>query len=187
MAYKQHFIEWFSGKSLPSYWTGAGTGSTSMSDSVDGGLQVTTGTGAYNEYAIDFNTIRQYAHDGSVLIAVAKLSSTASAIYDVALWGTTGGFARVFYDSTTDTYFELSTYDGTTSTSTASSIAIDTAWHVHKIETGASDIKLTIDGVLQVTKTTNRPTTKMEPFVRATTRTTAAKTISVRYMECYNT
>ena len=58
MAYKQHFIEWFSGKQLPSYWTKvdiSGTNTFAMVDSVDGGFQITSGSGAYNRASIWFN------------------------------------------------------------------------------------------------------------------------------------
>ena len=78
MAYKQHFIEWFSGKQLPSYWTSTqfyGNGSDAMSDEIDGGYKITGGTvGGSQSQIIGFNDKCQFSHTGSEVNTVIKMS-----------------------------------------------------------------------------------------------------------------
>ena len=81
----QHFVEWFSGKQLPSYWdytdrnssnhTGSG-----MSDSIDGGhiLQGNSSGGSAQQTILSFMDKKQFSNTGSVCIAVAKLGATGT-------------------------------------------------------------------------------------------------------------
>ena len=73
MAYKQHFIEWFSGKSLPSYW--GSTGTVAMSDEVDGGLKLSNsgGTNGKLGFGVTTDTGAVYSHTGCKMISVAKV------------------------------------------------------------------------------------------------------------------
>ena len=83
MAYKQHFIEWLSGKQLPSYWNYHdinGTGTKGMSDSVDGGYFIKSSGGNATHSKIDFNDKRQYSHEGSSVNWVHKTSRTDNGV-----------------------------------------------------------------------------------------------------------
>jgi len=194
MVYKQHLVEWFSGKQLPSYWTKvdiAGTNTFAMVDSVDGGFQITSGSGAYNRASIWFNGKNQYAHDGSTVIAVSKFDNSANRTFvglsDIAdIAGVNDNFAT-FSMLTTNTYFSLRTGDDTTQTLTETDITLDTSYHCSKVECGSSDIKLTLDGQLKATKTTNRPIAKMCPTFHMGTLNSSTAISSIRYMEAYNT
>jgi len=196
MAYKQHFIEWFSGKQLPSYWgtgnTGSG-GSGAMTDEVDGGYKMSS---AYNNSlnGIHFSDKRQYSPTGSVCIVVLK-RQTATSSNDAVR----GGFVNTFagttnyayvQDNETATYKTLKTADGSTAYSANSTVAVDTAWHNYKIELKSSTIDWSIDGTVQTT-VSNVPqsSTKLQPMSAGGNLTSANGTPEgrIRYMECYNT
>ncbi len=181
----QRVVETFSGSVLNERWTGTGTGSAPMDDSIDGGCIITTGALTINEFRIDFNDIEQYDFEDSVVIGVVKIASISDRIMEFGFRAVTS-FARVLFDTNVGTVFQLSTFDGTTFSATDSSITADTVYHTHKIETGSANTLLTIDGVLEVTKSTNRPIAKMQPFAKATTRTNAVKTTNILYCEAYN-
>ena len=173
---KQRFVEWFSGKQLPSYWTlqnNTALPTVAMQDSVDGGLLMTnTGTGTGG--SITFNNKRQYGGSRNCT-CIMVLKSTG---------GNTGltyaGFDRNGYPSSSassnstaviemgaSTYFNLVvTNAGSGWNRTATSIATaDADWHNVKIDVKASDVDLTIDGTLEATRTGVRPTTTMQPCV----------------------
>ena len=198
MAYKQHFIEWFSGKQLPSYWTQRniiGTGTFAMVDEVDGGFKISHDSAVNDSSQIDFGNIRQYAEDGSVYIGVVKKSSTGGS--DVAVYhGFTGNITGTGMQSAMvedSSYGDAVLRTGGVSASstqpqTSPTINTGTAWHTHQITCGSANVKLNIDGVLKVTKTSDPPTIPMQPFAKSyNTASTGADSIQVRYMECYNT
>jgi len=193
---KQHFWDWFSGDDLKSIWTlenHSGTGSGAMADSVDGGYSVTSGTNANERTGIHFNQIHPWAHDGSVLIGVIKPTTGTNNLITLGLdendEPSPGTEDLVIYrDDTNDSFSKISTADGTTKTSIFTDISSGgTSWIGVKIELNGSNAKLTLDGTLKATKTTNLPLQKMQPIFLNMTRTTAARTGSIRYMECYNT
>ena len=78
------------------------------------------------------------------------------------------------------------TSDGSSHSRTplASATAMGSGFRVGKVECGSANIKLSVDGVLEVTKTTNSPSAKLQPKFSVYGNT---KTASVRYMEAYNT
>ena len=85
-------------------------------------------------------------------------------------------------------YKSLETKDGSTASLTASSIALSQNAFTYDIEGTSSNVKLGINGNLEVTKTTNRPTAACQPFLYIQSRSTAAvKDYNVRYVECFNT
>ena len=196
MAYKQHFIEWFSGKSLPSYWSQentAGTGTFAMVDAVDEGFSITTTSGTSNRNAITFNQVDQFAHDGSVFIAVARRVTSANAGLNLGFSqdddftiASGQSWAVINEDTATGTHKALQTRDGSSHSQTLSSVPIDTSWTNYKL-TLSSDAKLYIDGSLEITKTTNLPTVKLQPAVRSISRAANISEIRIRYCEVYNT
>ena len=195
MAYKQHFIEWFSGKQLPSYWTFTnvtGTGSGAMADSVNGGYVITSGATTGDRQQINFNNKRQYEPTGSVIIGVCQRISATSAqskfgLYNLGLVDTTETDRAYVENSTSQTNYRLATGDNSTASSTTTDIPNDETVRSHKIECGSANIKLTIDGVLKITKTTNRPTLKLQPVYHSRCIATGARQAMIRYCEAYNT
>jgi len=192
---KTHFVEWFSGSALDSIWTiinlnGSG-GSSGMSDTIDGGFFLTTQTTAAHLKAITCNDIKHYAHDSSVFIGIIKTTSTAGqtaftgCVADDAF---SNSFALIGQDtgqSTTD--FVIRTDDGSAESSTAATFALDTIFHNHKVELTSSNNLYTIDGGLEVTKTSNRPTTSLQPLGEVQRLSGGARTAHIRYLEAYST
>ena len=79
---KQHFIEWFSGKQIPSYWTlqnNSALPTVAMQDSVGGGLLMTnTGTGYGG--SITFNNKRHYGGSSNCTCIMVLKNTTLNGI-----------------------------------------------------------------------------------------------------------
>jgi len=157
-----------------------------MNDVLDGGFKITTGTSDNNESAINHNAKRHYDETSSAIILVASAIANSRFRGGFTENNTMGGAFALVEKDADDTNYQLATDDGTTETSTASDIPIDTSYHVHKIICASADIKLNIDGVLKVTKTTNRPDFKLQPYFTVKARSAGAKTGNIRYLEVYS-
>tara|TARA_R110000803_G_scaffold178699_1_gene241119 strand:- start:649 stop:1233 length:585 start_codon:yes stop_codon:yes gene_type:complete len=194
MAYKQHFVEWFSGKQIPSYWTltddlSGSAGSVSMVDAVDGGVKVTAAAVAGSQATnISFNDKRQYSKDGSVMIFVAKRDSETG-LFDCGFTSSKMIANNWSYvrNRQTNTYYDLSSSDGSTS-QVSSDVPTDASWHTHKIELNGANQLLSIDGSLKVTKSSDYPTLDQQPLIRVHNLGNASGVpVYCRYVECYNT
>ena len=143
--------------------------------------------------AMNKNDINQYAHNGSVLIAVVKLNVTANIASETGLVESRTNSGKNMasfgvHTALNSSFFIIDSGDNTpTRTQTATDVSLDTSWHNYKMELDGTDIKLTIDGVLKATKTTNIPTVALQPYNFSQTQTAGAKSSAIRYMECYNT
>ena len=180
MAYKQHFVEWFSGKQLPSYWTQVGTGTPSMLDSVDGGFQYVTSSG---DSFMAFNDKKQYAPDGCVMICAGRRTAGTEMRFGFRGHNTTSNNECAYVkNGTGSTNIVLRTGHASGDSDTQGSVTADTTAKAFKIECGSANIKLTINGVLDITKTTNRPTVRLQPIAGCYNGTS-----SYNYMEVYNT
>ena len=197
---KQHFVEWFCGNTLRTDTWGTtnvqGSGTFSMVNSVDGGFSVKAGTSNNDETELDFggsgSEVRPYSHTGSVCIFVTKAIDSGN-----GYWTNNVGFTNTvglgndyacMQNQDSDPYFSLISKD-TSFNRGNSSVSIDNDWHCFKLECTSTHLKLTIDGVLEVNKTANRPTAKLMPVFNVQTQ--AADDDGgeghIRYMECYNT
>ena len=194
---KQHFWEYFSGATLNSRWTQSevdAPASFAMMDGVDEGFKVSADGGANNEGMINFNNTRQYEETGSVSIGVVKATDIVSVNSYSGMSGHITGVSAgngylvdssLLWVNSNNTNFALITGHATVSNSTEGSVALNTNWQSIKIENGASDTKLSINGVLDVTKdSTYKPTIPMQPVTGAFGN---GKSIQVRYCEAYNT
>jgi hypothetical protein len=196
---KQHFVEWFSGKQLPSYWTETdigGGGTVAMNDAVDGGLTLTSGTSIGDTVHITFNNKRQYDDDNCIMVAVCNAETSNSNLgvgfdSDTAKdYNGTGSFSFSILEwRVALTNLSLKTADGTTPSRTASDIPFDTnVYRSVKITNTASNCNLTLDGVSKVDRTSLLPTTNMQPrFSSQLATNTGAQIAHIRFMECYNT
>ena len=192
---KQHFVEWFSGKDIDSIWTKrsvTGVPTFAMDDVVDGGFKITTAATSLSQGIIDFNNIRHYSNIGSILLGVSKtVFGQAAGSQHIGFAGTTGSdpINSAHVHSNADIEFMIRTKDATTASNTSFTTAFDEAFHGWKVEVRASDVLGFIDGVQEVTKTTNLPTTKMMPFAGVNTgsATPSADTFNIRYLEAFNT
>tara|TARA_R110002074_G_scaffold200603_2_gene368496 strand:- start:98 stop:853 length:756 start_codon:yes stop_codon:yes gene_type:complete len=189
---KQQFVEWFSGKQLPSYWTKSevnAPASFAMNNSVDGGFRITADGGALNEGMINFNNKRAFSKTGSVCIWVGRDVQTASytGYYGLAN-GITGndsdmGQLATVYNASANGVIALRT-GNTTKGNTESAITLDTNFHTYKIEMKTSSAEWSVDGVAQTTRTSTLPTLDLQPVAGVHGN---SKSIDVRYVECYNT
>jgi hypothetical protein len=197
---KQRVVENFSGDALDERWTvtiQTSTFTAPMSDSVDGGCVLTTGTGTNHGGSIQFNDIRQYAHDGSVFICVSKVSDISNIHqtprgFSSGIRGDSAGNDISVWSASTvssQSNFFLRTANGAGAQSeSASTVSKDTSWHSFKIENKASSVEGQIDGLTIITHSTNLPTVKMQPLVGIQNGSSGSSvTHSVRYVECYNT
>ena len=195
MAYKQHFIEWFSGKQLSSIWTVV-NGTAVMKDEVDGGIILSTLVQSNANTRVAFNDKKQFAHNGSVAIMVFKATDALSTSYtymgltdntNVGATANDNASIAIHPAVFTNNKYVLRTGDGSNSTGTDTSLAIDTNWHGHKIVLSSSKATNYIDGVLSVTKASNLPTEAMQPIAYCGTGNAQVHQAQIKYMECYNT
>ena len=194
---KQRFVETFSGSALDTdRWTAnnvAGTNTFAMVDGSDDGFKITTQAVSSAHGSITFDNIRQYAHNGSECIGVLKRNTGSVRSY-MGLSNNANATSTAFQmaiveDRTALANKGVSSSNGSSFTNTASSpaIPIDTAWTGYKLALDGTDIKLYINGVLGVTKSTTNPTVNMQPIVGARNEASTAGETQVRYLEAYNT
>tara|TARA_R110000824_G_scaffold400317_2_gene607573 strand:- start:642 stop:1259 length:618 start_codon:yes stop_codon:yes gene_type:complete len=189
---KQRFVENFSGSALDTdRWNLSGGGTAVMQNSVDGGLLIQSTTGSNNKTSINFNNINQYSHTGCVLIAVARQSNTTWYTGNVGMSNTAVNFATDIAEFETNnpfnTYVKARSADASTASATDTVMQSDQTWKNMKMELTSSNILYTSNGVLDVTKTTNRPTASLQPEVGAQQGSSKVGDQQIRYMECYNT
>lgn len=192
---KQRVVDNLDGDTLNERWTVThiGGGSTTMEDAIDDGFKITTGTTLNDSTRVQFGDIRQYAHNASVSICVMKTTTTATAETLVGFNAEVGSpinhfsFAgQITGISTTD--YVLLTGDDATSSGTEATFALDTIFHIHQVENGSANIKYSIDGVLEVTKESNRPIAKLQPILWKKTKLASTARIGhYRYYEAFNT
>ena len=196
MAYKQHFIEWFSGKQLPSYWhieQIVTTFTAPMADSVDGGLQMTTGSESTSPSGyLGFNDICQYDPTGFRFISTCKKGSDNNVGIKAGIGSEDGianpAHASMMVEGSLTTNRALQTKDGSTQTETSSDVPISQTEFAYDIVGNGSNNILSLNGVTKVTKTTNLPTLNCQPLLYIQSRSTSAvKTWNCKYVECYNT
>lgn len=190
---KTHFVEWFSGDALDSIWTYrdvSGTGSGAMNDAVDGGYSITSGASNPNSSMIDFNDINHYSNTGSVVIGVSKNNTATDYFHIVGFTEQVGSPAdtRISYNQDSTASFQiLYTSVNGSSTTTNTTLSLDQVFNKSKIELRASTAVLWVNDTLECISTSTLPDVALQPHFRQGTRTSAARTGSIRYMECYNT
>ena len=189
-------VETFSGDALDTdrWATTLVSGTVSMSDSVDGGVKLST-SGVNHKATISFGGKKQYAHDGSVFLTTFKFDSTqASTIQTMGLSDASTDSPRIsghntagFSDVVNQGVYYIEHGDGSGAViSTNSGVSVDTNWHVGKITLDGSNLITQIDGVaIGSTITTDLPTTRLQPIIHIDSGVT--KNLHINYMECYNT
>ena len=201
----QHFWEYFSGGSLNSRWTernglsGDGTVSTSyavMADEVNGGVKISSNTGTWGKTTLSFNSIRPFDATASVMIFNGRRTGHSvgyniTGLSDhVLIWDNAPQEVGI-KNYSEDSSYKVITSDGTNQSETDfnPTVAVDTSFHQFKIVNTSTSNSGYIDGVLGLSKTTNRPTGKVQPQMLAMTK--AAEQTSainqINYIEVYNT
>ena len=162
---RMRFVDNFSGNALDTnIWTYAtitGSPTSAMADSVDGGYQI-TGVANNNAAQLTFGGVNQFTNT-SVFIMVAK-KDQSDAMINGGLRSTSGStlhppssVAHVYNGAYTN--ITLVTGDASSASVADGGTAHDQAWHHYKIEmNGGLPTTMALDGVLEVTKSTNIPT-----------------------------
>ena len=190
---KQRFVENFSGDALDTdRWStvdNLNSNTYNMSDSVDGGFSILTNASASSDGAINFNSKRQYSHNGSVCISVVQattLTGGAEMYFGLnsAPYLASGSLKHVGGIRINAGAFFAQSNDGTTNSSVTTGVSKDASWHSFKTELDGTDLKAYVDGVLKVTKTTNMPGSAMQPGAEVYD---GSMELRIKYMEAYNT
>jgi len=197
---KLRFWEWFSGDVLNSFrWTVdqiAGSNTVQLSDTIDGGLEIITGTGDNNSASISFGgsgEANPFHHQGCVDIAVWEITNgttfhISSGFSRDFTYLSNGGTSYAGTNMDTDgTFAQTVTYDGTTQSGTDTDIRSNISKNIIKTECNTSDVTSTINYRLANTKATNSPINPMQPIFRMQTRSAATKTSKIYFKECFNT
>ncbi len=192
-----HFVEWFSGATLPSYWSileKAGSNTSGMSDEVDGGYFITTGTAGSSRRYIYFNNIDPFSNLNSVTDMVIRCTSNIESNMSSGLMSDPSAAEnrneiKMRQDVNFGIFFNLTTGSGSTETTTASAITADTIAHHFALIQTPSAAFLRADGQFAVTKTNNLSDTKMQPFFSMQKRTSnpGGKTGHITFLEAFNT
>jgi len=190
---KSWFVDWFDGDDLKAWWTKSdvvGTGTFAMDDAVDEGFKVTTGSSLNDHSGINLNNIHHYANDGAISISVWKADTTVNILVFTGLMdsisSTTTDAAVARADSVNSNFF-LRTADASTASNSDTSIALDANFHKHELELLSASALHKMDGILEVTKTNNLPTIKLQPQFNIFARGTGTKAGNIRFLEAYNT
>ncbi len=192
---KQRFWDYFDGDALGSRWTESdfsGSGSFGMTDLVNEGYRITTALVSNASSGINFNNIHQYDFQASAYIAEWRAVEGDQILVFSGLMdsqSSTGTDAIVTRLDVGETDYYLRSADATTPSNSATTISNDTNWHTHNFTINSTVARYWIDGNLEVAKTTNLPTVKLQPSFNSFSRTspTTATKARIRYMECYNT
>ena len=192
---KQRFVETFSGSGLDTdRWnvTTTGNGAATMSDEADGGLKITSDSGATGGIMINFNNIRQYSQTGSVCIFVGKRTSAS----DAQMLG--GLSSNTALNEDVASIKDYTGYAGNKQFATANNgswqtqdttVAKSTNYNSYKIELLSSSVTMSVDGLTEITNSTQVPDAPVQPFFYTSESAGAAsaKSAQIKYMECYNT
>ena len=196
MAYKQHFIEWFSGKQLPSYWDNESTGTYAMMDEVDGGFKITCANAGNANGRIHFNDKRQFDLTSSKFNSVAKkVDLDGSRTFYIGLShhnvigvDANNNYGFHYHAPNVSVYLNARSGNGSSTTNTSTGITMDTNFHALSAESTGTNTLHYVDGVLKVTNTETLPTGNGQPsFVTGQNNSGQTGSAQVRFYEAYNT
>ena len=93
------------------------------------------------------------------------------------------------YHQSVSAYVQGRSGDGTTTTDITSSLTMDTNFHAYKSESLGTKILYTMEGSLEISKTTNLAPGKGNPSIRVgmNPADSGGSTAQIRYLEAYNT
>ena len=204
---KQHFVDYFVGKSMNSdrWTTSNSSGSAGTWAMSDFGLQCTSGTGA-SQNEISFNGIKQYDSGGCSMITIAAaeydinhrhgfvgdhtVNDIPEHIYIMTGyegWSSDKAVPNVVHSQVQDTSVSSPTYV-TLKVGIQSSLAFNT----FKVEGKVSSAEGSVNGILggTITGTVLAANTKLQPMIRSKhgyTPPSVARKFWVKYCEAWNT
>ena len=191
---RMRFVENFSGDALDiNRWdtTLAGGGTVAMSDTVNGGVILSTNTTAGTSKAqIDFADVKPFGRTSSMVWTAIHSHSANGESYtgltSGAGFGTGQGIWSYVNTGWKTSNFDLYTVGASTGTWTNGTISGLTSNHTQKLELTGTAGNSYVDGVLNATSTTNLPSINMQPEIGLSSADTTNKTINVTYCEAWN-
>ncbi len=181
----------FLGDQLKDEWAVAGVGSAAVVDAQTGGIvRLTTGATDGNSYEINWGAIRTLRVLNQLTIEFrAKLNSITDLNVRLSLEFDATNFIQFFEDRPAAVgNWELRTRDGGALTTVDSGIALDTDYHIYRIECFPTDeIHFYIDDVETANSpiTTNIPNDAgdyLQPRIRIGTGEDVAKSMDIDYV-----
>jgi len=191
---KQHFVYNFVGAALRTdIWRtrdlAGGPGEFQMVDAIDEGFEVIA-DGIGGRSIIDFNTINHYNQLNSYVEGIIRaIDSVGSShqtcgFFDCQASNNPEGFdSACFANPDAAAFFELRTRD-TSNNFTNTTVVNDTNWHRFNIELQSTNVKLSIEGTLGATSTTELPNVSLSPFMMIRSNS-GQRTGRIRYIEAY--
>lgn len=188
---KQRVVDNFDGDDLNERWSkGATTGSHDgfMQDGKDKGYFIKSTDSLAGALAlINFNSKRQYNHAGCVCIATVQPHADSTCVVGFDNIAFANSLRAQGRTSTFTNWFIRSDDGGGMSSDTEGSVVFDTTKRNFKVELLVASGVMTIDGVLDVTHTTDLPTAKQQPEIAGGADTTGTdRGMNILYFEAFN-
>tara|TARA_B100001750_G_scaffold85036_1_gene67173 strand:+ start:585 stop:1259 length:675 start_codon:yes stop_codon:yes gene_type:complete len=188
---KQHFWDWFSGRTLnmgnDGRWAltnnGGNTTGSAMHDGVDGGYSLEgTGSGSTQQSLLAFDDVKEFSNTGSVIIWSAKLTLPMPASLDGSNditasqggWGMCGTMPNYWLNGIkinvptgASSVINFGTMNNSTEAFTATDLPVilSADYKTYKLEQKSSSAVCHIDGEIKATRTSGLSTTAMQPFL----------------------
>ena len=190
----QRVVENFSGSILDTdRWASqvVTTGTVTMSDSLNGGINLATGTTSGGRAKIHFDNIRQFSPTGSAMIVVAQRDIDANNYSEMFLANDYSSSINAqwaeIYHRPDSTNIRLQTRDGSGYNNTDTGVARHINSMAYKLELKSASCELSLDGVVKAISTSALPTARLQPVFRTETDTTSSRSLNITYCEAYNT
>jgi len=189
---KQRFVDNFDGSSINESWVEnniAGVNTVAISDTIDGGLSITTGGTNLNGLYLDFGTIHQFSPTASRYIEIDKMPSAgASQIHYIGLVteAVADDIANHRADDAVNANFMVLVAENNIGTNVITDLVLDANYHVKQADLQSSVIDFRIDNVLKASPTTNLPNSPLQPIMYTRNRS-GVKVDNYLYFEAYNT
>ena len=187
---RQRFVEYFSGKQISAIWSvteNQGTNTEQMSDSINGGFEIITGTTFNDRSTLHFNDIGQFSPTSSIWVSEMETDSTNSQL--VSGLAEDNNFTNAFNiweGIQGQTYWRVQT-QAVSATTVDSDVNFDTTSHTFRCDLQSSKVEGYLDSTLKTTNTSNLPDAGMHPIFRVGNRlASSAYTGKIKYFEVYN-
>ena len=180
------FFDDFMGDGVSTHWTTSWSSATSSVSHVDGvgGLIRLASGGATNDYA-ELQMVRTQVAvvpDSRLKFRVRANHGSGTRI-ELGARVDANQSMRWLFDSDVSSNWHCENTMSGTSTSTDSTVASDTSWHVLEINTSSGQIKFVLDGTVRATHTTNLPTAAMHVYARQTSLSNSARNSDIDFVK----
>ena len=173
----------------------SGAGSISMADEVDGGLFMTSTASGYQIISfgdVGADPVRQYDGANSTFITTVKHTPNNTGYSEVGFHenpASAGQYYLIYIYPTSNTYVRLQSNGASSAHLDLATLANSIDWHTYKCESKGSEIKVSVDGVLEGTQSTAAkvPSAKLMPYVSAAYANSGTGNTNIRYFEAMNT